>query len=237
MDQDIWQVFDRINRNRRAVKYFTGDQISDADMEETLTAAQRAPSSFNLQPYELHWIRSAPACNQMRKACKGQRAANAASAFVVVVAKWDRLIDTYDCFLRYVEESRLYEEKSKKYFRSKRKQIAWFLKLTPLWVFSWLKGIVSVFSRHFILAPIGRAGLYQWAAKNSISAAQTLMLAAQAKGIDTCPMEGFNAHKVSKVLRLKRGVIPVVIALGKRSDVEPLTPPWRKPFEHAVVVH
>jgi nitroreductase len=51
-------------------------------------------------------------------------------------------------------------------------------------------------------------------------------------------MEGFNARKVAKILRLPRGtVIPVIIALGRRRTDARLEPRWRRPFEKAVVVH
>lgn len=228
MDEQCWKTFDRINRNRRAVKHFTRETLVDADVKDILAAARQAPSSFNLQPYELHWVRDLSVCDRMRAACKGQRAAATASAFVVVVAKWHNILETYTSFLQHVENSGLYDDRSKEYFCGRKKEIAWFPRIMPLWIFGWIRAIVSLFTRHLMLAPIGRSGLYQWAAKNSIFAAQTLMLAAQAKGIDSCPMEGFNPSKVAKILGEKRGVIPVVIALGKRDPNEPLTPHWRK---------
>ena len=237
MDEQTWTTFDRISKSRRAVKHFNGEKLADSDVRDILCAAQQAPSSFNLQPYALHWVRDPSVCDRMRAACKGQRAAATASAFVVVVAKWHDVLETYCSFLQHVESSGLYDDRSKKYFLERRKEIAWFPRIMPLCIFGWIKAIVSLFTRHFVMAPIGNSGLYQWAARNSIFAAHALLLAAQAKGIDTCPMEGFNAFKVARILGVKRGVIPVVIALGKRKAGEPLTPHWRKSFDEAVNVH
>ena len=129
-------------------------------------------------------------------------------------------------------------KKSKAYHHSRRKEVVWFLRLMPLWIFGGLKIIISFFNAHFTLLPIGPSGLHHWATKNSIFAAQTLLLAASARGIDTCPMEGFSASKVAKVLGIERGVvIPLVIAIGKRNLDEPLTPHWRLPYDKVVVVH
>jgi nitroreductase len=64
------------------------------------------------------------------------------------------------------------------------------------------------------------------------------MLAAAARGVDSCPMEGFNARKVAKILQLPRGtVIPIIVALGIRRIDARLEPQWRRPFDKAVVVH
>lgn len=51
------------------------------------------------------------------------------------------------------------------------------------------------------------------------------MLAAAARGVDSCPMEGCGT------------VIPIIVALGLRRIDGRLEPRWRRPFEKAVVVH
>jgi nitroreductase len=61
------------------------------------------------------------------------------------------------------------------------------------------------------------------------------MLAASAYGLDTCPMEGFNARKVAKALRLPRDlVLPLIIAIGHAAADARCEPRWRKPLELAV---
>ena len=86
------------------------------------------------------------------------------------------------------------------------------------------------------LLPVGPIGSRHWAARNAIFAAQTLMLGAAAKGIDSCPMEGFSASKVAKLLGLSRGsVIPIVVALGYRADDARIEERWRRPMTDVVV--
>ncbi|WP_277424393.1 nitroreductase family protein [Ralstonia solanacearum] len=88
------------------------------------------------------------------------------------------------------------------------------------------------------LLPVGHIGSRHWAARNAIFAAQTLMLGAAAKGIDSCPMEGFSASKVVKILGLPRGsVIPIVIALGYRADDARIEARWRRPMADVVISH
>ncbi len=53
-------------------------------------------------------------------------------------------------------------------------------------------------------------------------AAQTLMLAAKAMNYDTCPMVGFDAIKIAKLIKLpKQHLITMIIAVGKK-----LKNPW-----------
>jgi nitroreductase len=54
-----------------------------------------------------------------------------------------------------------------------------------------------------------------WASKNTMLAAMAFMLAATAHGLSTCPMEGFDARRVRRVLRIpRRYALPVLISLG-----------------------
>jgi nitroreductase len=49
--------------------------------------------------------------------------------------------------------------------------------------------------------------------------ARTLMLAAHAAGLATLPMEGFDEHRVRRVLRIPRSqIVPVVIAIGYAAE-------------------
>ncbi|SDI36938.1 nitroreductase family protein [Pseudomonas panipatensis] len=48
--------------------------------------------------------------------------------------------------------------------------------------------------------------------------AQTLMLAARAKGLDSCPMDGFDFDAVAKLINLPENhVIGLMVAVGKQS--------------------
>ena len=65
-------------------------------------------------------------------------------------------------------------------------------------------------------------------------AAMTLMLVAEAEGLATCPLIGFDPERVCEAIRLPDGHIPVlIVCLGKRGEVDPF-PTSRLPLEETV---
>lgn len=65
--------------------------------------------------------------------------------------------------------------------------------------------------------------------------AQTLMLAARGKGLDTCPMDGFDFDAVAKLINLPDNhVIAMMVAVGKRA-AEPKPRIGKLPFDEVVI--
>jgi len=65
--------------------------------------------------------------------------------------------------------------------------------------------------------------------------AQTLMLAARAKGLDSCPMDGFDFDAVGKLINLPDNhVIALMVAVGKRA-AEPKPRVGKLPFDEVVI--
>lgn len=65
-------------------------------------------------------------------------------------------------------------------------------------------------------------------------AAQTIMLAAKAMGYDSCPMIGFDPHKVAEIIQLpERHVIGLMITIGKALKPANLRP-GQLPYEEVV---
>jgi len=239
--QDIsrpWDAFQTANRFRRAIRKFDSTPIPEEDVYALLAEAAFAPSSGNLQPYQLHWIREPALKASIALACNGQKAAASAPDLIVVVASPALGKQTALARLAHVEASSALGPDSTAYCR---KQIRMFQKIlgvgsSALW--SPLLCLAALIRPCLSLLPISHIGSRHWAARNAVFAAQTLMLAAAAKGIDTCPMEGFSASKVAKLLGLPRGsVIPLVIALGYRSDDARIEEQWRRPMTDIVVSH
>ncbi|WP_409421005.1 nitroreductase family protein [Pseudaeromonas sp. ZJS20] len=233
-----WDAFKTANRFRRAIRHFNATPIPEEEIQALLAEAALAPSSGNLQPYQLHWIRSAPMKAGIAAACNGQKAAATAQALIVVVASPALGRQTARDQLAYVESSSALGENSKAYYR---KQIGMFQRIlgigaSALW--SPLLLLATLLRPCLSLLPISHLGSRHWAARNAIFAAQTLMLAAAAKGIDSCPMEGFSASRVAKQLALPRGaVIPLIIALGYRADDARIEARWRRPLSDMVIPH
>jgi nitroreductase len=59
------------------------------------------------------------------------------------------------------------------------------------------------------------------------------MLAAEALGFNTCPMEGFDGRRLSQYLGLSAQYheIVMVIAIGKKSHSYVQPPQWRRPLD------
>lgn len=238
LTEPYWDHFKAINRNRRAIKDFEGGQIPDQEIKEILNEALLAPSSANSQPYEIHWIKTSELKTQIAKACNGQRAATSASALFVFVSGTGIAKKSLQSYENHIEQSTLLTEKSKNFHRKGFKTMSQFLKVGSLVIWTPLIGFFSWFFPAISIFPFGALGIRHWTAKNSIFAAQNLLLAAVAKGYDACPMEGFNAQKIASILKLSYGsVIPVVIAFGKKRGDVHLEPQWRRPFEDAVITY
>jgi nitroreductase len=88
------------------------------------------------------------------------------------------------------------------------------------------------------MPPLSRQELFKWATKSTSLACENLMIAAEALGLNTCPMEGFDGRRLSKFLGLSARYheIVMVIAIGKKSDANVIEPQWRRPLDATVAV-
>lgn len=233
-----WTAFRAINAHRRAVRDFDGSPLDDQDIRAVLAEAQLAPSSNNLQPYRLHWIKDPKLRGAVAAACHNQRAAGSASALIVLVASHAYSAQTLLDLAEHVEYCDELSEASRAYHRKQLKMLRRFGRIGQLWLWTPLMALVSWMMPAWMLLPLGPSRTRHWAVRNSLYAAQTLLLAAAAKGLDSCPMEGFSPHKVARLLNLPRGaIVPLVIALGRRTPDARIEPRWRVLFEQVVVEH
>ena len=88
------------------------------------------------------------------------------------------------------------------------------------------------------MVPVSKQGLFKWATKSTALACGNLMIAAEALGWNTCPMEGFDGVRLRKFLGLSAGTqeIVMVIAVGKKSTKHVDQPQWRRPQEETVTI-
>jgi nitroreductase len=88
------------------------------------------------------------------------------------------------------------------------------------------------------MPPLSRQDLFKWATKSTSLACQNLMIAAEALGMNTCPMEGFDGRRLSHYLGLssRNHEIVMVIAVGKRSRAYDEPPQWRRSLDATVTV-
>jgi len=78
-------VFDAI-RNRRSVRAFTTEPVSDAEVEKLIDAARWAPSAGNIQPWEFIVVRGPEIKSGLCKAAGNQNFVEEAPVVIVVCA-------------------------------------------------------------------------------------------------------------------------------------------------------
>lgn len=231
-----WLAFQQINRARRAIRDFAVTPVAQAELDAIVTEACLAPSSQGLQPYELHLVTTPDAKDRVAVACNGQRAARTAPCLIAVVVGPAISRQRVEQAVDYYQRSAALSEKSRSY-HLKDLRLLTLLHHWLLWPFlSALRFLFAMVSPARSFLPLGPQGLRHFGARSAMLAAQNLMLAASAKGIDSCPMEGFSGPAVAKALHLPYGsTVVLVIAIGYRTASARLDPQWRR--EPAQMIH
>lgn len=238
VSDECWSNFQQLNRDRRAIRDFDGTPIPDEDVQAVIGEAMLAPSSGNSQPYMIHWLRDPVVKAAGAAACRNQRAARSASALIVFVASSRFALETVTSFQAYVASTPELSERSRNYHLKETKTRRRFLQIAPSLLWSPLHSLFTTVFPSFVLVPLGPSGVRQWVARSALFAAQTMLLAASARGLDSCPMEGFDPRKLGQILGLRRGdVIALVVALGHRQPAALVEPRWRRSFDAAVRIH
>ena len=232
-------ILDLISQ-RRAVKLFEPVEISKDLRQQILNAARHAPSSFNLQPYRFYWVQSDLKKATVARLCLSQKPAETASALIVAVADLKSLPVTSQAQLEWMRTSNLTEEKIRDYER-KAKIGRILFKPGPFGIFAAIKwALFRLLNLRMVIGmpPLFQQDLFKWATKSTSLACQNLMIAAEALGMNTCPMEGFDNRRLSRYLHLsdRHHEIVMVIALGKKSSDYNEPPQWRRPLDATVTV-
>jgi len=235
-DETLASIF-----RRRAVKLFEPVEISQQIREQILNAACHAPSSFNMQPYRFYWVATAKGKTAVAKLCLGQSPAITASALVVAVADIGSLAATSQSQLEWMRSrSEFGEAKVRDYERTAKIGRVLFMP-GPFGIFGAVKWAVFRLVNLWKtvgMPPVFRQDLFKWATKSTSLACQNLMIAAEALGLNTCPMEGFDGRRLSGFLELsgRHHEIVMVIAIGERSHAYVEPPQWRRPLDATATI-
>ncbi|MDF2446157.1 MAG: nitroreductase family protein [Moraxellaceae bacterium] len=212
------EEFRKVVMSRRSIRRFDPSPLPDDVLNDCLDMALLAPNSSNLQPWEFHVVRTEALRKQLAVACLNQNAARTAQVLVVVVARTETWQEHCDLMLEsWPEETvpRIVDNYYRKLARIHYRQ-------GPLNLFGWGKRAVAAIAglrRPMPRGPFSQADMNVWAVKTVALAAENFMLALRAHGFDSCPMEGFDEHRVRKVIELPRdGLVAMIIACGKRAS-------------------
>ncbi len=225
-----WAEFEEVARRRRSVRKYTDRPIAEKDMNDILDMGLLAPNSSNLQPFELYWVRSPQKKKQLVEACLSQNAAKTAQELVVCVARWDQW---NECRKEYVQWLRGETGIPKPVMLYYERLAQTMYNQGPLGVYGAMrKATVTATGlfRPMPRAPMSDEDMRVWAVKSAALCCENIMLAAAAKGFDSCPMEGMDAVRVAKIVGVSgsKWDIPMVLGFGYRSDRGLWGRQWRR---------
>ena len=204
---------------RRSIRIYDKTPIPESVMLDVLRDATLAPSSSNLQPYQLYWVRHKDKKVELAEACLGQPAATTAGELVVVVARRD----LWRSHLKKLKS--IMTEDGKKplpgpvahYYDNLIPKI---MADDPFGFFNSARRIgftLTGLKKPMVRTPVNDGDHRIWAHVQAALAAQTLMLSLAAHGYDSCPMGGMDEHRVKKILELPSGAeVSMVISAGRR---------------------
>lgn len=171
--------------DRRATAHFKSDPVPDEYLEAILRFAMQAPSGYNLQPWRFLVVREKNNRLRLQKAAMGQ--AKVGEAPVVVVA-----FAIKDDWKNYLDS--IFQEGVRR-GTGKADQI------------ENMKKLAAEFLNQFPPAV--------WLNRHTMIAFTTMMLVAEAYGLDTAPMEGFDPEAVKEEFGLpSEAEVVALLAIG-----------------------
>ncbi len=214
------EAFHQLATQRRATRHFRQDAIPEGVIEQLLESAHWAPSGYNLQPTHFVVVTDAAIKQALHPACLSQRQILDAPAVVVFAGDRHVVAHHFDDVLTSDREAGAL---TPQYEQKLREVVPLAFDQGP-WGLGWLaKALLAPVMRCVKPMPsIPAVQKRYWLTKQVMLSAMTFMLASQAAGLSTSPMEGFDEGRVRKTLRIPSTyIVPVVIAVGYGVD-EPL---------------
>ncbi|MBU3005320.1 NAD(P)H-dependent oxidoreductase [Paraglaciecola arctica] len=180
---------------RYAVREFSNKEIPAQDIHELADATRLTASSYGLQPYKLVVVESREMREALLPHAMGQT----------------KVLDSSHLFI-LASNNEIDDHFIEQYFAMTAR----------------VRGVdpqsVAGFKQHVkdVILGMPKGGRKQWADQQAFIALGNLLTVAALKGIDACPMGGFDAEGFDEVLGLKdKGLRSCVIcALGYRSEYD-----------------
>lgn len=205
MDKTFEQAMDF----RHACKVFDeSKKINDEDMKYILEAGRKSPSSFGMEAWKFLVITNEELKAKLRPVCWDQVQITSCSHLVVVLAGIEGV----------KPESGI---PGKRFARRDMPQEKYdfYLKL---------------YASHLEQTLSSDENIYSWTARQTFIAAGNMMTAAAVKGIDSCPIEGFEKDKVEEILGLDKSKYRLSLVLPFGYRINPQSTQLRVPFEEVV---
>lgn len=194
---------------RHACKIFDDTRkISSDDLTFILEAGRKSPSSFGMEPWKFLVITNDKLREELRPFCWNQPQITTCSHLVIILAAIENVKPSSGEPMRKFARRDMPQEK--------------------------LDFYEGIYSSHLAKTLSSDENIYSWTARQTYIAMGNMMTAAAIKGIDSCPIEGFEKENVEKVLKLdiSKFQVSCVVPFGYR--INPQSTQLREKLEDIV---
>ena len=194
---------------RHACKIFDETKkVSDEDINYILEAGRKSPSSFGMEPWKFLVITNEDLKEKLKPFCWNQPQITTCSHLVVILSAIDAVKPQSGEVERKFKRREMPQDK--------------------------LDFYLGLYSSHLEKTLSNDEKVYSWTAKQTYIAMGNMMTAAAIKGIDSCPIEGFEKEKVEEVLGLDttKYQVSVISPFGYRVNSQ--SKQLREPIENIV---
>lgn len=204
---------------RVATRRFRPGPVPRETLAEALALANQAPSSYNVQWWYFVVVDDPGLKRRLRALALDQAQAEDAAAVIVFCADPHAL----HRHMAAVAEAEVSAGRKTPAAAARwRRNAALAFAQGPLGLLGLVKRLILPvwrLTRPFPPIPTSPTALRQWAARETMLAVQTFMLAARGLGLDTCPMGAFDEGRLRRLLGIPRRMsVPVIVAVGYRGE-------------------
>ena len=178
---------------RHACKVFDDTKkISEEDFRFILEVGRKSPSSFGMEPWKFLVIKDEELKAKIRPFCWDQPQITTCSDLVIILARIEDVKPSSGIPTKRFARRNMPQEKTDFY--------------------------TKVYSDHLSDTMSSDENILSWTARQCYIALGNMMTAAATKGIDSCPIEGFDKEKVEEVLGLdtSKYQLSVIVPFGYR---------------------
>ena len=194
---------------RHACKIFDETKkVSDEDINYILEAGRKSPSSFGMEPWKFLVITNEELKAKIRPACWDQVQITSCSHLVIILAGIDAVKPEFGEVERKFKRREMPQEK--------------------------LDFYLGLYAGHLKDTLSSNENIYSWTARQTYIALGNMMTAAAVKGIDSCPIEGFEKEKVEEILKLdlSKYQLSCIVPFGYRINEQ--STQLREPLQNVV---
>ncbi len=194
---------------RHACKLFDETKkISDEDLNFILEAGRKSPSSFGMEPWKFLVITNDELREKIRPLCWNQPQITTSSHLVIVLAAIEDVKPESGTPLRKFGRREMPKEK--------------------------LDFYTNIYSEHLKETLSSDENVFAWTARQTYIAIGNMMTGAAIKGIDSCPIEGFEKEPLEELLQLDTTKYQLACIVGFGYRVNPQSTQLREDLDTIV---